>query len=71
MKPDLRSLTLYEAFINTSSNNAYTKAIGLVPKAAPLPAEYDKIVKHIFNNVKTAADVVKDVGITKARIQID
>lgn len=33
MKPDLRSLTLYEGFIHTQSRSAYTNAIGLVPKA--------------------------------------
>ena len=49
MKPDLRSLTLYEAFIDTKSNGAYTKAIGLVPIAQKLPEEYEKKVNYIFN----------------------
>ena len=67
IKPDLRSLTLYESFIDTKSNGAYTKAIGLVPLATQLPAEYDKKVNFIFNQVKDASDVVKNQEITKAR----
>ena len=71
MKPDLRSLTLYEAFIHTESRNAYTKAIGLVPVAQPLPQEYDKQVRSIFNGVKTASDIVKDPEIMEANRAIE
>ena len=49
IKPDLRSLTLYEAFIDTSSQGAYTKAIGLMPLAQKLPEEYEAKVNFIFN----------------------
>ena len=41
MKPDLRTLTLYESFIHTKTRSAYTKAIGILPVAQPLPEEYD------------------------------
>ena len=67
MKPDLRSLTLYEAFIDTKSNSAYTKAIGLVPIAQKLPQEWDQVVKKIFNKDKIANDVVQDTKLMLAR----
>lgn len=65
LKPNLRQLSLFEAYAEPESNFVYTKAIRLVPKPS-LPAEFDKKIKYIFNSVKEKCqerDLVKTQNI--------
>lgn len=60
MRPSLRMLSLYERYINTDSNNAYTTTIGIVEKAKELPQEYDSVMKHSFYSSKPIGSIYED-----------
>lgn len=67
LKPNLRQLSLFEAYAEPESNFVYSKAIRLVPKPS-LPAEFDKKIKYIFNAVK---DKCQEKDLVKAQSTLE
>lgn len=71
LKPIVKNLALFESFSSLPSQEIYTKTIAMVPVAQPLPEEFDKKIKFIFNGTKREADIASDQAMARAKMFIE